>query len=389
MKHMGNILLVSCVVSLLFLAASGPTFGQEEQGEQPQELVKQYELLKKQVEDLRAVIEKLQAEKASTIEELQAEKASMLREAELAREKVQEALKTYPMLRQAAKEGAGEKGMEADTRLQKALSQLDRLEFQKAQEEDSSTVLLQRMLSGAGGDASQNAAKAYLVLKGKELENRLLAHGNAGLVSLLRFEKAKVFRKSGMHDEAVEELRKIIGQNLAEEITNAARWTLIEVLQEQGDTDAALAELEQIVLAGKDQDIRRKKDALYGIINLSGEDPETKARTIDRLIERLESEIGASLNISPMGVPSSTSVPVSTGGMMPGAPPSQIMPGAMPGAVAPPSTQPIPLPSEKAPSSLPTTGVMPAVPSGAGPGSLPLTGIPPAPVQAPSAPSKF
>lgn len=395
MKHMGKLLLAVCTVCLLFLAASGPTFGQEWQREQRQELMKQYDSLKNQVEGLRAVIEKLQAEKASIsmIEKLQAEKASMLREAELAREKVQEALKAYPsLLREAAKEGAGEKGMEADTRLQKALSQLDRLEFQKAQEEDSSAALLERMLSGAGGDASQNAAKAYLVLKGKELENRLLAHGDVGLVALLRFEKAKVCRKSGMFDEAVQELKKIIEQNLAEEITNAARWTLIEVLQEQGETDTALAELEQIVLAGTNQDIRRKKDALYGIINLSGEDPETKLRTIDRLIERLEGEIGRTpFILGPAGVPGA-SVPIAPGGMMPGILPSPGAPFSTPAPVppvvpAPESGVAVP-PSEEVPVSLPPTGIMPTPPSGTAPVPLPAPEKAPAPAPAPSAPTK-
>jgi tetratricopeptide (TPR) repeat protein len=124
-----------------------------------------------------------------------------------------------------------------------------------------------------------------LELRKKVLESALLSHGDAGLVALLRFEKANACREAGMLDKAVGELRKIIVQNLGEEVTNAARWTLVEVFQEQKQKEEAIAELQKILAASKLPE--KKKEAIYGTINLSGDDPGSRIQRIDSLIERL------------------------------------------------------------------------------------------------------
>lgn len=119
-----------------------------------------------------------------------------------------------------------------------------------------------------------------------QLEEATLSHGDAGLETMLRFEKAKIFRKGKMLDKAAEELKKIIEQNVSDVTTHAARLTLIEILVEQKKNRDAIAEFEKILSTAKDA--RSKRDALYGIINLSDDDPEAKARTIDRLMEKLK-----------------------------------------------------------------------------------------------------
>jgi len=127
--------------------------------------------------------------------------------------------------------------------------------------------------------------KRGIELKKQELEKVMKSHGDKGLVTLLRFEKAKVCRKAKMYDEAVKELQKIIEENLADETTNAARWTLVEILQEQKKNEEAMAELEKIfILASDTQD---RTDAIYGIINLSGEGPKARIQAIDRLVQAL------------------------------------------------------------------------------------------------------
>jgi len=121
-----------------------------------------------------------------------------------------------------------------------------------------------------------------------ELNRVTLSHGDAGLMTLLRLEKVRLFREAGMLDEAVQELRRIIEQNLSEETTNAARWTLIEILQQQNKSREALAQLNKILSTIKDP--QKKRDALYGIISLSGRDPRKKIEAIDSLIEKLGKE---------------------------------------------------------------------------------------------------
>jgi tetratricopeptide (TPR) repeat protein len=127
--------------------------------------------------------------------------------------------------------------------------------------------------------------KRGIELRRQELERVMHVHGDAGLVTLLRFEKARVCRKAGMYEEAVQELQKIIEENLADETTNAARWTLVEIFQEQKRTAEAIAELEKIFISASDTQDRM--DAIYGIINLSGEGPKARIQAIDRLIQAL------------------------------------------------------------------------------------------------------
>lgn len=132
-----------------------------------------------------------------------------------------------------------------------------------------------------------------LELEKKVLESALLSHGDVGLVALLRFEKASACREAGMLDKAADELRKIIVQNLTEEVTNAARWTLVEVLQEQKQREQAIAELEKI-LSAANRTPEKKREAIYGIIGLSGNDLQSRIRRIDSLIERLIADSVAS-----------------------------------------------------------------------------------------------
>ena len=122
-------------------------------------------------------------------------------------------------------------------------------------------------------------------LRKQELERVMRSHGDRGLVTLLRFEKVKVCRKAEMYDQAVQELQKIIEENLADETTNAARWTLVEILQEQKKNEEAMAELEKIFISASDTQDRM--DAIYGIINLSGEGPKARIQAIERLIQAL------------------------------------------------------------------------------------------------------
>ncbi len=127
--------------------------------------------------------------------------------------------------------------------------------------------------------------KRGIELRKQELEKVMRSLGDKGLVTLLRFEKAKVCRKAGMYDDAVQELHKIIEKNLADETTKAARWTLVEILQEQKKNEEAIAELEKIFISASDTQDRT--DAIYGIINLSGEGPKARIQAIDRLIQAL------------------------------------------------------------------------------------------------------
>ncbi len=227
-------------VSLLF-STGGPVLAQEEKGEsQIEELRKQNEALKKEIEVLRRMLEEFNAEK--------------------------------PRVAVTTEETVGiEPGGEGPMRTQvirsvPAVSQ-PRVEVRA----EHMTILL---------------PKTGMVEAMKwELENVTLSHGDAGLETMLRFEKAKVCRKSGMLDKAVEELKKIIEQNLSDVTTHAARLTLVEILQEQKKNREAVAELEKIMATATDA--RSKRDAMYGIINLSSDDPESKIETINRLLEKL------------------------------------------------------------------------------------------------------
>jgi len=130
-----------------------------------------------------------------------------------------------------------------------------------------------------------------LELRRQELDYVLRSQGDVGLVTLLRFEKAKVCRKAGMYEEALKELKKVIEENTADETTIAARWTLVEILQEQKRNEEAIAELQEIFVSASD--VQDRKDAMYGIINLSGEGPKARMQAIDRLIEALLKERAA------------------------------------------------------------------------------------------------
>ena len=177
--------------------------------------------------------------------------------------------------------------------------------------------------SAADARAAYDAAIAQYKVstQTQELEDAMLSKGDAGLIAILRFEKVKLYRKLRMYDPAVQELRQIIEQNLGEPVTEAARWTLVEILQEQKEKEAAIAELGKILTTT--DNARKKKDALYGIINLLGDDPDSKLRAIEQLIRRLEGR--------QPGIPVSEEAPVSL------LPPTE--PPAMPGLSAAPAMQ--------------------------------------------------
>lgn len=139
------------------------------------------------------------------------------------------------------------------------------------------------------------AHQVALELKEQELEDVVLSHGNAGLVTLLLFEKARLCREAGMLDEAAQELRNIIEQNVSEITTHAARLAFMEILLEQTKSQEAIAELEKII-ADPAIPPKAKRDAIYGIINLSGEDVQSKIRTINRLLQKLTEMPGYLLN---------------------------------------------------------------------------------------------
>ncbi len=122
--------------------------------------------------------------------------------------------------------------------------------------------------------------------KTKKLEKAILSGDDAGLLLQLRLEKVDLCRKLGKLDEAEDELEKIIEENLGEETTNAARWTLIEVLQEQKKTEDAIDLLKEIVETSKSPEERRS--ALYAMIEMAGDDPEARLRTTEEVIEWLK-----------------------------------------------------------------------------------------------------
>jgi tetratricopeptide (TPR) repeat protein len=205
MRHPARVPFTICFVSaLLAFSAASPLFAEEKRDNEFQELRRENEALKKQIEDLRHVLDELK----------------------------------------------------------------------------------EQLPSSRGRNVPASQENRRLDLEKRVLESALLSHGDIGLVALLRFEKANACREAGMLDEAVGELRKVIVQNLSEEVTNAARWTLVEILQEQKQREQAIAELEKI-LDATNRPPEKKKDAVYGIINLSGNGPVSRIRTIDSLIERL------------------------------------------------------------------------------------------------------
>jgi tetratricopeptide (TPR) repeat protein len=126
----------------------------------------------------------------------------------------------------------------------------------------------------------------YLGGRGEQLEDVLLASGNPGLVSILRFEKAKLYRSLKMHDQAIAELIKITETDIDEMVTEAARWTLVEIFEERDEKQRAIGELEKILETTRD--MKKKMDAVYGIISLAGNDPLIRIREIEKLIEKLE-----------------------------------------------------------------------------------------------------
>ena len=141
---------------------------------------------------------------------------------------------------------------------------------------------LHKAIDGVAQSVSQRGDGNRL---SSELDDALLSYGNAGLITLLRLEKVKLARKAKLPSVAVEELHRIVSQNLSEATTNVARWTLVEILQEQNRTAEARAELEQMLSVLRDSS--RRRNVLYGLIELSGDSPQVQMQSVDRLIQCL------------------------------------------------------------------------------------------------------
>jgi tetratricopeptide (TPR) repeat protein len=377
----GVVFLVASV--LLFSGCSA--FAEEEKSEQDiggvgAELLEQLrgenDELRKELTDLRRALEELRAEKGlsrETREEVakQQEEAFKTKEqAELELRKAMDQLQLEMQQLQSQRERLTADLSQEMARKQKAVEDLDAKvadqEYQKALNLETGMGVAQvfRALSKAPPAAASEARAAYdaaiaeyqVGAKQRELEDAMLSKGDAGLIAILRFEKVKLFRKLRMYDPAVQELRRIIEQNLDERVTEAARWTLVETLQEQKEKEAAIAELEKILTTTGDA--RKKKDALYGIINLLGDDPESKVRAIEQLIRQLQGK--------QPGVAVSEELPVSLlRAIQPGIPgptepirPVQSVPAA--------SSRVMSLPGEKAPAApaveLPAAGAPPRQP---------------------------
>jgi ElaB/YqjD/DUF883 family membrane-anchored ribosome-binding protein len=435
MRTVARTLLTICSVSVLVLICTGrPLIAQETYSQPVAEEVRadslemlrnENEALKKELEGLRQLLKELKQQQLKEKPHQKPEEAEAFSQqkeketkAEEALQKALEQLQAQMEQLEVQKQKAMQDYADAIKKKEKSLEDLS-VEMKKTQDEvfqrqqvmaDAYAGFIRDMASKrAEGpyQAAENAertardlARLYsLGSRERELEDAMLSHGNAGLATMLRFEKVKVYRKLNMYDRAADELRGIVARNLNETVTNAARWTLVEVLQEQEKQQAALAELEQIL--NTTQDAQKKKDAIYGIINLLRDDPQSKLRTIERLIHTLE---GRGPGISP-GVPGV--VPVAPPGVeavpptteLPALPQPAISPSVP--AVAPPRSTPgprvgisprpsptrevAPTPpgaSEPAPSALPT----PPEPAPDAPALLPPSAAPPAPPGSPVMP---
>ena len=271
MKRLSATLLTLCIISLaLLFLASPPAFSAEEGQTELQALREKNDALAKEIESLRRQLEELKEEKLATATVFvksvpttsSPKTAEAVRDARNARTGVLISTRTATMT-----------GDVPSPAYASVFSRGDEVGIAPATNVP---------LVGTVYSIVRNGIEA----REWQLEDATLSQGDAGLETMLRFEKAKIFRKAKMLDKAAEELKKIIDQNVSDVTTHAARLTLIEILIEQKNNREAIAEFEKILSTAKDA--RSKRDALYGIINLSDDDPEAKTRTIDNLLEKLK-----------------------------------------------------------------------------------------------------
>jgi len=414
MRTLGATLFTVCFLTVSLLSTGGSLLAQEgttEAGpdevrtESMEKLRSDNEALKKELQELRALIQELKGQKKA--EEVVRDTELLVKEqkkkADGELQKAMEQLQVQMDRLQLQREGVMNDISEAIKTKEKSLEDFSE-NLKKAQDEarqrqeimaDAAYAAYMdafalKQAEGAYKVAPDPTGRAYdaaklysLGYRGRELETAMLSHGDAGLATMLRFEKVKLYRKQNMYDRAAEELRRIIARNLNGTVTNAARWTLVEVLQEQEKQQAALAELEKIL--NTTQDPRKKKDAIYGIINLLGEDPQSKIRTIEGLIRRLEGRQPTAPSFlppeAPEGFPTPAAVEPSPGFPGVSAPvPSTFTPASpfgVPSTPAPGTTiAPLPTPSPPA-APIPAPGTLPSLPR-------PAPGGPPAAAGAPT-----
>ncbi|MDP2898189.1 MAG: hypothetical protein Q8Q12_16765 [bacterium] len=369
-------------------------YGKQDGAEEVRTLIleqtrKENEDLRKELDRLKATLEQLRAKKQEIAEQSKNEGApgetEAIRKAEM---EAQEQLKKdmeplqFEQFQKAMEQLQFQKAMEQlQLEMQKLEAQREKLVADLAQEIDRKQRAadmkvadifwaLRKASPAADSDAkaAYDAALAQYKVSTQtlELEDAMLSKGDAGLIAILRFERVKLFRKLRMYDPAVQELRRIIEQNLDERVTEAARWTLVETLQEQKEKQAAIAELEKILTTT--DDARKKKDALYGIINVLGDDPESKVRAIEQLIWQLQGK-QPGVAVSVEGVPVSMEVPVS---LLRAIEPTGAVDPLATESVAPASS------SESAPAALPEAMSLPGEKAPVAPAvELPAAGAPP------------
>jgi prepilin-type processing-associated H-X9-DG protein len=322
MKRLTTFLLQALLLAAVALLATGaPVFAQETKGEEEiAELRRQNELLRRQVEELRQELikAKVSVEKAKQ-DALKYKDAQEMRKAlprgeeEKARE---EALRqALQQLRDIKEQRAlpGEKlGDEAaEVTLRQVLDALkwrttkppSKEELARATEvweelvkritpdrlSELLKVITPDQLSDLLAARAKYATEKGISRKTRRLDEAIIAGEDVGLLTQLRFEQADLLRKLGKNEEAVKELRSIIKENADPETTNTARWSLIEILQEQKVMDEALAELKEMLASAKDPEERR--NALYGMLNLAGDDPEARLRATREAINWLQGAV--------------------------------------------------------------------------------------------------
>lgn len=359
-------------------------YGKEDVAEEVRALIfektrKENEELRKELDRLTAALEQLKAKQLEAAEE-RLDKgaptdAEAIQQAEASQDQLQKAIeqRRFEQFQKAMEQLQLEVQQLQSQRekLEADLSRVAQQEYRKAVEAsnlrtditDIRTTDLLLALSKASAESASDAKKAYhdalsqykLTARQQELEDAMLSKGDAGLIAILRFEKASVYRNLRMYDPAAQELRKIIEQNLDERVTEAARWSLVDVFQRQREKEAAIAELEKILTTT--HDARKKRDALYGIINVLGDDAESKVSAIERLIRQLQGEQPA------VSVPKE--VPV--------LPTGAIQPPSIPEVPGPPAVtlESLSLPGEVAPVApaveLPAAGALPTQPEATAP----------------------
>ena len=328
MKPVGRILLIALFASsLLSLTTARSLFAQEVNVEEEiAELRKENEALRQQVQEL---VQQLADLKEHTLHLKDLEKAARLKIEDARREAEQllaEAMtevtgKSIEERGQEAMQDFAIKRMEA---LQMAIEQMQKQYEDKAvkvaeeklkSQRDAVLQALEsvRKKSKAGPDSKAQAmtglpdpldqARAALDMalskemadfpklldrqtllskRAGSLDKAILERDDAGLLLQLRFEKVQICRQLGRTDEAIAELRRIIEENPGE-FSTPARWTLIEILQESKQQESVLAELKGILETARDPS--EKRNAIYAILSLAGDDPQAKLEWIDKITD--------------------------------------------------------------------------------------------------------